>query len=259
LLELPLLKKRLLGVITIKNGLAVQSFGYNRYLPLGKPEVLAENLDRWGVDEIMLQCIDRSYDASGPDLETLYNVAKKGLGTPLIYSGGIRSIDDGMKVVQSGADRIVLDALLHDSMSTVIELTHRLGAQALIGSLPVSCIDNELLWYDYRTKKNKPLSDELLELLRQKVISEVILIDWENEGHEDGFQFDLIHNFPLKNVPIITFGGFSSASKIGDALSLAPVSAVAIGNFLNYREHAVAIYKKQLSVFPIRMSNTGEM
>jgi cyclase len=51
--------KRLVGVITVKDGWAVQSIGYRRHLPMGRPEVVAENLDRWGVDEILLQCIDR--------------------------------------------------------------------------------------------------------------------------------------------------------------------------------------------------------
>ena len=59
-----MVKKRLVGVITVKDGWAVQSFGYERYLPLGRPEVIAENLDRWGADEILLQCIDRSTTSS---------------------------------------------------------------------------------------------------------------------------------------------------------------------------------------------------
>ena len=40
-----MLKKRLIGVITVLNGWAVQSFGYKNYLPLGRPEVLAKNLE----------------------------------------------------------------------------------------------------------------------------------------------------------------------------------------------------------------------
>jgi len=66
-----MLKKRLIGVITIKNGWAVQSFGYRRYLPLGKPECLVGNLDRWGADEILVQVIDRSEANRGPDFELL--------------------------------------------------------------------------------------------------------------------------------------------------------------------------------------------
>ena len=41
-----MLKKRLIGAITVKNGIAVQSFGYKKYLPIGSPKVIVENLDR---------------------------------------------------------------------------------------------------------------------------------------------------------------------------------------------------------------------
>ena len=46
-----MIPKRLIGVVIVKDGWAVQSFGYRRWLPLGRPEVLVENLDRWGADE----------------------------------------------------------------------------------------------------------------------------------------------------------------------------------------------------------------
>src|SRR3989338_7969798 len=105
-----MLKKRLIGVVTVKSGWAVQSVGYQRYLPLGRPEWLVENLDRWGADEILLQCIDRSTADAGPDFELLDKVARLGLSTPLIYSGGIRSRDEGVAVIQRGADRIAVDA-----------------------------------------------------------------------------------------------------------------------------------------------------
>lgn len=251
-----MLKKRLIGVITVKDGLAVQSFGYNRYLPMGKPEVLAENLDRWGADEIILQCIDRSQNALGPDYETLSKVAEKGLGTPIVYAGGVRTAEDGMRAVQSGADRIALDAMLHDSPSAVTDLSHRLGAQALIASLPVSNEDGELRWYDYRAKQSKPFSSEVLQLLKEKAISEVMLIDWAHEGQGNGFQLNLIHQFPARKTPIIAFGGLSSANIICDALSLTSVSAAAIGNFLSYKEHAIAAYKQQLCELPIRIPYT---
>ena len=59
-----MLNKRLIGVITVKNNIAVQSFGYKNYLPIGDPRVLAENLDRWGADEIHVNCIDRTLNLS---------------------------------------------------------------------------------------------------------------------------------------------------------------------------------------------------
>jgi cyclase len=39
-----MLKKRLIGVVTVRDGWAVQSFGYGRYLPLGKPVLMVLKL-----------------------------------------------------------------------------------------------------------------------------------------------------------------------------------------------------------------------
>ena len=119
-------RKRLVGVITVKDGWAVQSFGYARQLPLGRPEVLAANLDRWGADEILLQCIDRA--AAGPDLELLERVSRQGLSTPLIYAGGVRNAADGIAAVKAGADRICLDALLQDRPAAALAVGEPLGA-----------------------------------------------------------------------------------------------------------------------------------
>ena len=58
-------------VVNIKDGFVVQSFGFNKYLPLGKPECLIENLDRWGADEILLNIMDLSSKSLGPDLRLL--------------------------------------------------------------------------------------------------------------------------------------------------------------------------------------------
>jgi len=114
-----MLKKRLIGIVLVKDGWVVQSFGYRRYLPLGKPECFVENLDRWGADEIFVLNIDRSTDNIGPDFELLKKLGKLGLDTPIIYGGGIRSLDDGLKVIRLGADRLVVDALMHDDQEII--------------------------------------------------------------------------------------------------------------------------------------------
>ena len=133
-----MIHKRLVGVITVKQGWAVQSFGYRRHLPMGRPEIVAENLDRWGVDEILLQCIDRSAAGLGPDLALLERINRKGLATPLTYQGGIRNVADGVAAVQAGAERIALDSLLRDHPQQAAALAVPLGALALLGALPLA-------------------------------------------------------------------------------------------------------------------------
>ena len=66
-----MLKKRLIASVCVKNNIAVQSISYSKYLPLGLPEIIVENLARWQADEILINFIDRSLKKLGPDFKNL--------------------------------------------------------------------------------------------------------------------------------------------------------------------------------------------
>jgi len=247
-----MLKKRLIGTITIKNGWAVQSFGYKKILPLGKPECIAENLDRWGVDEILLQVIDRNSQEAGPDFELIHKIANSGISTPLIYAGGIRDVDDATEVIRVGADRLCLDTLLFTNPDNIAAITHRLGAQAVIASVPTSCAEGSLLHFSHHNGHSYPLDTTLKPLLNAKLFSEVMLIDYLHEGHPNSFDFTLLESFKADKTSLILFGGLSTAEQLHTALSHKNVSAVAIGHFLSYKEHAVQQLKMQLPDIALR-------
>ena len=241
-------------MVTVKDGWAVQSFGYHRHLPLGKPECLVENLDRWGADEILVHVIDRSLAGRGPDYELLEKLVRLGLGTPLIYGGGIRTVEDGVQVIQSGADRLTVDALLHEDLSIVMGLSARLGAQALIASMPMVLVAQGAEWFDYRCKTHAPISVALAEIIELGVISEVLLTDCRHEGMPHGFDGELIDQFPYKKVSLIAFGGISSSEQMKDLLARPNLAAVSVGNFLSYREHAIQQFRAALASAALRPS-----
>jgi cyclase len=245
-------EKRIVGVVTVLNGWAVQSFGYGRYLPLGHPEVLVANLDRWGADEILLQCIDRSRVGAGPDLGLLEKVSRKGLSTPLIYAGGVRCADDAIAAVKAGADRVCLDAALHDDLAQVLAIAGPLGSQAIVAALPLSWTPDGLQWLDYRRKIRGPLAPALIEAFRRGAISEALVIDWQAEGTPGAFDLRLLGAETLQGIPLIAFGGLAGTELVREVLGLPQVVAVAQGNFLSYQEHAVQALKQQLHGLPVR-------
>jgi cyclase len=251
------LKKRLIGVVTVRRGWAVQSFGYGRWLPLGRPEILVENLDRWGVDEILLQCIDRSAAGAGPDLPLLDRVARRGLATPLIYGGGIAGVDDANAVVQRGADRVVVDALLHRAPDQVAAISQHLGAQAVVAALPLAlAADGSLRWLDHVNRREKAWlgadAAAAQALLADGLVSEALAIDWRHEGQPGGFDERLLDALALPGVPLLAFGGLSEPAQHRRVLERPQVVATAVGNFFAWREHAVQQLKAALAGLPLR-------
>lgn len=245
-----MIKKRLIGVVTVKDGWAVQSFGYSRYLPLGRPEVLVENLDRWGADEILLQCIDRTPSGLGPDFALLDRIGARGLSTPVIYAGGIRHAQDAVDAVQAAADRVAVDALLRHDLDAVAQAGARLGNQALIGAVPLTAGG----WLDYQSGLASAALPAVLQALAGGILSEALVIDAVHEGYPSAFDETILDALDGA-FPLIAFGGISTAIQMRSILDRPRVVAVAVGNFLTYREHAVQALKAALHGAPLRPAN----
>ena len=248
-----MLKKRFIGVITVKNGFAVQSFGYKKYLPIGNPAVVAENLDRWLVDEIIVLSIDRSIKGLGPDFELLNELCKLPLSTPLTYGGGINNVEQASAVIRAGVERICLDNALHGNCDVLNEISLRIGAQAVLASLPLSIEEGQLYWYNHVSRKQRVADRALASIFESGLVSEALLIDWKHEGLRDGFDLDLLRHVSTPDVPLIAFGGMSEIVKMKEALSIAQVVGIGVGNFLHYREHTVQKYKEQIDSQALRL------
>lgn len=247
-----MLKKRFVGVITVRNGWVVQSFGYRRYLPVGHPAVVAENLDRWGVDEILVLAIDRSAKGLGPDVELLNALGTLSLSTPLTYGGGIRNVEQASLVVQAGAERVCVDTALHGDPGALREISMHIGSQALVASLPLGIEAGEVQWYDHVARTQRAADGAMARIFEDGLISEALVIDWQHEGVRNGFELDLLRRFPVAGVPLIAFGGLSETAQIEEVLGMPQVVAVGVGNFLNYTEHSVQHYKERLASAVLR-------
>jgi cyclase len=247
-----MLKKRIIGVVNVLNGWAVQSFGYKKYLPLGKAECIIENLDRWGADEILIQAFDRSKNNLGPDFDLLEKIGKLGIGTPLVYGGGIRDENDARKAIQLGADRILVDALLHVDLNGVEKISEQLGAQAVITTLPLGISNGDLHWYDYRSGSLNKLNEKLCSFLNKGCTSEILLVDYMNEGGIKSFNPKLVEAIQELKSPLILFGGITDTDQMKTLLASPRVNAIACGNSLSYEELRIQNIKEHLNLEYIR-------
>lgn len=250
-----MLKKRLVGVVTVRQGMAVQAFSYRRYLPLGKAEVVIENLDRWGVDEILIHCIDRSNTGMGPDVNLLERIGNLGLSTPLIYGGGIRNAEDAVRAINLGADRITVGTMLWEAPDRLEGISQTLGTQALIANLPVCVQNGNLILCDYRNRSKISLTESTLHQMPLKWVSEVMLSDYKHEGLRNSFDGKIPRLFSLRDKPLLLFGGLSEPAQFREFFSLTNVVAVGVGNWLNYKEHAVQSIRQQLGDISIRAAS----
>ncbi len=246
-----MLRQRLLAAVIVRDGRAVQSFGYTRYLPLGDVTCLVQNLDSWGADGIVVLDTDRGL--AGPDFGLLKRLSALKLSTPLTYGGGIRNAEQARQAVQAGAERLVLDRALSESPDQLEAIAAAVGRQALIGSIPLIRETNgEVSHWRYWKKKSQRLNEWMKSHQWQNHVSELLTIDVSAEGSQQGPDQGLWEELLELGLPLLTFGGFSGSDQIKAVLQQPGVSAAVIGNALNYQEDSIRLYKDKLMPLPLR-------
>ena len=236
------MKTRLSGFVTIKDDWAVQSFGFKNYLPIGKPEIVVENLSRWGADEIVVNCIDSSIKNNGPNIDILKKIYKRNINTPIIYSGGIRNLIDAKKIINEGADRIAINnSAFSKEPSYFQSISGFLGSQALILGCSFIKKNNDFFWYDYNKKKIKNINN-VHNFFNKDLFSELLLIDVKNEGY-NSFDYEVLKKLN-KKIPKILFGGVNP-SKTLLKIKKFNIKSLSFGNRLNYEEIKIQKLKKK--------------
>ena len=103
-------------------------------------------------------------------------------------------------------------------------------------------------------QKSKDLN--LKKILQAEFFSELVLIDVKGEGGNLGFDKLLLNYMKeITNIPFITFGGITTSVDVKNCLSEESISAVMIGNSLNYNENKIYHLKKNIKESWLRKHN----
>lgn len=241
--------KRIIGTVVVKNNIAVQSIGFNKYLPIGKPEIVVEYLCSWGIDEIVVIDIDASKEGRSFCLDLLARIAKKCF-VPLTIGGGIKDVETAKHIIAGGADKLCLNATLFNSIELVSTLANIFGSQCLIGSIVHSKLPGkeEGNVYDYVNKKitDMPVLD-FCSKLQDYGVGEIMLNSVLADGSLTGFDLPLIQKITeVSKVPVIAGSGAGKVEHFVNLFTQTAAAAAAAGNFWNYSEHSVANVKAAL-------------
>ena len=246
-------KKRLATSVVIRDNLVVQSFGFERYLPIGKPEIVVENLSWWGSDEIIIFDIisgkNRIYE---PNFEMIKKICNKKLSTPITFAGRIKNTKDAVRVINSGVERVGLGDILLNDHDKIKKISDAIGTQAVVLILNLLFINRKLYVRDIKKKINIPYEDiENYLFILKDYYSEILIVDILNEGSNGNFNIKILEKVNIKKKKII-YGGMFDINKIKKLLKNKLISSIAIGNQFNFKEHAYQKLKLKLKTQMLR-------
>lgn len=250
-----MLKRRVAASVIVKDGIVVQSFRFNRYLPIGRPDIALQFLSEWGIDEIILLDISATKNGRRPDFKTVRNASAKSYA-PLTVGGGISSIDDIRELMNCGADKIALNQAALHNPKLITEAASIFGNQCVVVSIDADVHNGQYRVYDYR-ERTWLNSDPAEAAARacEAGAGEILINAVHRDGSYLGYDIDLIQAVcDAVNVPVICCGGAKNADDFITVFLKTQADAACAGNFFQFTEHSVNTTKSMINkAVPLRV------
>ena len=242
-----MLRKRVAATLVVRKGIVVQSIGFEKYLPVGKPDIAIEFLDRWGIDEIVLLDISATKSGVGPDYELVKKASLKS-HVPLSVGGGITNVDHIKELMHCGADKIVLNQSAINDPDLIEKAAKIFGNQCIVVSIDAIREPGSYRVYDYLNKTPLPLTpSDFAKTCEDLGAGEILINSVDRDGSYRGFDIPLIQSICMNvTIPVICSGGARNAADFVKVFSETDTSAATAANFFHFTEHSVHITKANI-------------
>jgi len=236
---------RLVASIVVRGGLHVQSFGFRRYLPLGRPVESAREFDRWGIDEIALILLDDDSEAN----RKLVSEVSKAIAVPLAAVGGIRNISDARAYIAGGADKLGFNKSLVENPRLVHEAARLFGEQCVMASIDLVRVDDRAVRWDYRRKTASDINAAAWIREVESIGAGEILLNFpERDGFGKGMDVETIQEaVDSTRLPVVAVGGIGASAHAVECFQAAEPSGIGVGNRLAHFEQSILLFKKALA------------
>ncbi|HEY5103917.1 MAG TPA: HisA/HisF-related TIM barrel protein [Acidimicrobiales bacterium] len=215
---------RLIPCLDVAHGRVVKGVSFVGLRDVGDPVELAQFYSDGGADELVFLDITATPEESATMTSVVAQVADV-LEIPFTVGGGVRSVDDASRIIESGADRVSLNSAALAAPSLITAIANRFGSQAVVVAIDAG--DGVVHTHGGRvatTTATIPWAVEACE----RGAGEILLTSIRQDGQRTGFDLEL--TVAVRNavsIPVIASGGAGSAQHVADALRVTDAALVA--------------------------------
>jgi imidazole glycerol-phosphate synthase subunit HisF len=227
---------RIIPRLDIKGPNLVKGIHLEGLRVLGKPEDFARYYYENGADELIYMDVVASlYERNS--LHDIISKTASEIFIPLTVGGGLRSIEDIIKVLRAGADKVSLNTAVIKNPELIKEASRRFGSSTIVVAIEaIKQSDGKYLAYTDNGRNHTGV--EVLGWAKRAEelgAGEIVLTSVEQEGTGLGFDVDLVKMISnAVSIPVIAHGGAGTLEHIEDVISNGNADAVAIASVLHY-------------------------
>lgn len=202
---------------------------------VGDPHTFALKYYEGGADELIFMDVVASLYGRNNLSDIIARTADQ-VFIPITVGGGIRSVDDAMHILRSGADKVAINTAAVGNPKLISEISRRFGSQATVVSIEAKSIGPGK-WEAYTDNgRERTGLDVVAWAVRAAEMGagEILLTSVDREGTRQGFDIDLIEKVrDAVPMPVIASGGMGTVAHFL-AAARAGADGIAIADTLHF-------------------------
>ena len=235
---------RILARCDIKGKKLIKGLRFEGVRVIGHPWEFASRYYERGVDEIVyIDSVASLYQRNS--LFELAKLSTKNIFVPISIGGGIRNINDARNVLNSGAEKVIVNTSAIENPSLISDLSKEFGRQCVVLSVQAKKRGNS--WEAFTYYGRDPSGLDVIEWLKRAEdlgIGEAFVSSIDQDGSLLGPDFALAEATSSSvQIPVIISGGIATLDDIFKLATNRKVSGVAIG---------LALHKEKLDLQDIK-------
>jgi cyclase len=200
------------------------------------------------VDELVFLDITATRDGRSPDIETVDELADECF-MPLAVGGGIRSVEDVRRLLQVGADKVVINTAAVETPELIRQVSRRFGAQCVVVSIDARRHSNGSYEVSTRSGTQSTGLDPVALACQSEALGagEILITSIERDGTMTGYDLELTRVVSeAVLIPVIAAGGAGSYEHMVQVLRLGKASAVAAASIFHFTQQTPLEAKRYL-------------
>lgn len=244
-----MLAKRIIPCLDVKDGRVVKGVNFVQLRDAGDPVELAALYDREGADELVFLDISASVEGRTTMIEVVRQTAGE-ISIPFTVGGGISHVDDMMRILRAGADKIGINTAAVKQPSLITEGARRFGSQCIVVAIDARYNDAWGDWEVYTHGGRTPTGIRAVAWAHeaeQLGAGEILLTSMDTDGTKDGFDIRLTRTVSDEvGIPVIASGGAGNAAHFVEAFAEGHADAALAASIFHYKEVSIAEVKTVL-------------
>lgn len=215
---------RLIPCLDVAHGRVVKGVNFVGLRDVGDPVELARFYSDGGADELVFLDITATPEDSATMTSVVADVADV-LEIPFTVGGGVRSVEDAIRIIESGADRVSLNSAALADPGLISAIARRYGSQAVVVAIDAG--DGVVHTHGGRVATSTETIPWAVEAASRGA-GEILLTSIAHDGRREGFDLALTGAVrDAVTIPVIASGGAGSAQHVADALRIADAALIA--------------------------------